>query len=388
MQRKQVLEMAAQGKISWVQAAEILKICPRQMRRIRKRFESSGEHGLFDHRKRPSSKRISDEFKNRVVELYRNEYRDFSVLHFFEMMERKHNFKPGGYYWVLGVLQQAGVVMKHEKRTHHRLRRERRPMPGMLIQLDGSSHPWLGDDHPKADLLITIDDADSMIHSAEFASESTLGCMKVIREMTEKKGICCALYVDRARHFVFTGKAGEKPDRTKKTHLEKALDRLGITLIAAYTPQAKGRVERAFRTIQGRLPQELRVEGIGDYERANRYLKEKFVPWWNENLSVSPKEKDATAFTMIHPGVSLDHIFSIQYEREVNWDNTVQFKNRILQIPKLTHLKFSFAQTKVRVHEHTDGTLSITFGPHELARYDREGKILKITSTQPMQMTG
>lgn len=258
----------------------------------------------------------------------------------------------------------------------------------MLIQLDGSPHAWLGPDRPKCDLLITIDDADSRIHSAEFTSESTLGCMRIIRAMTEKKGICCALYVDRARHFVFTGKAGEKPDRSKKTHLEKALDRLGITLIAAYSPQAKGRVERAFRTIQGRLPQELRVEGITDYEKANRYLQGKFIPWWNENLTVLPKEKDSTAFTMLHPGVSLDHIFSIQYEREVNWDNTVQFKNRILQIPKMTHLKFSFAQTKVRVHEHTDHTLSITYGQHELARYDLEGKILKIISPQPMKKTG
>lgn len=390
MQRKQVLEMAFEGKISWVQAAEILKLSPRQVRRIRERFKAGGELTLQDGRcGKPSPLRIGDEWRKKVTELYRNEYRDFSVRHFFEMLRSRHAIEVGTYCWVLRVLQAEGLVGRAERRASHRSRRERRPLPGMLIQLDGSDHDWLGAELPRADLLITIDDATNRIHSAEFSGgEGTLSCMRVIREMTEKEGICCAIYVDRASHFVVTPVAGKKPDRTRKTHLQIALDRLGITLIAAYSPQAKGRVERAFRTIQGRLPQELRIEGIRDYVSANRYLTEKFIPWWNENLTVEPKEKNATAFTHLHPGVSLDHIFSIQYPREVNFDNTVQFKTKILQIPKATHLRFSFAGTKVVVHEHTDGTLSITYANHLLARYERTGKPLSLPIPEPMKKTG
>jgi transposase len=378
MTRKEVLKKAMQGQITWIQAAEILRLTARQIRRIKKRFETSGEAGLIDMRLgKKSPRRISDEWRKKICDLYREKYSDFSALHFYEKLGKEHRIEVATYETVLRFLKEAGLVESGIRRSSHRKRRDRRPMAGMLLHLDGSTHAWLGEDHPNFDLLAVLDDATSEVYAAEFVSqEGSKTCMKVLRETLEKKGIFCSLYVDRAMHFVITTQAGSKPDRTRKSQIERALDRLGIELIAAYSPQARGRSERLWRTWQGRLPQELRVAGVKTMEGANRYLKEIFVPWHNQSLVKEAAEPNSTAFHSLLPQFNLDLIFSIQAKRQVNADNTVQYKTKVLQIPKQKNGRYSYAGVSVIVHEHLDQTLSITYGPHVLGKYTFEGQLI------------
>lgn len=385
MTRKEVLKKALAGEMSWVLAAEVLRLSPRQVRRLRKRYAEAGEAGLLDLRLgRKNGRAISEDWKKKVCEIYRTQYVDFSALHFFEKLTTQHKLRPACYVTIKNWLQDAGLLERNAKRARHRKRRERRPMAGMLIHLDGSTHAWLGETRPNLDLLVMLDDATSEVYSAEFvAQEGTLTCMGVIRETIEKRGIFCSLYVDRAMHFVITTKTGQKPDRTRKSQIERALDRLGTELICAYTPQARGRSERLWRTWQGRLPQELRAEGITTMEAANQYLKEVFVPWHNSHLTCQARETESSAFIAVPPTLDLRLLFSIQQTRYVNSDNTVQFKTRVLQIEAKPSLRFSFAGVKVTVHEHADQTISITYGPHLLGRYNQEGIPLKAVPNEP-----
>ena len=379
MTRKAVLQKAISGELSWVQVAEILRLTGRQVRRIRARYELYGESGLLDRRiGRINSRRIPEREKQKVCELYRERYYDFSAMHFYEKLISVHKNQVASYSKVLAWLQEEGLLAKHSRHASHRKKRERRPMSGMLLHLDGSTHAWLGEHHPNFDLLAVVDDATSEVYSARFVSqEGTRTCMQVIRETVEKMGTFCSLYTDRAMHFVVTMKAGDKPDRNRTTHLSRALDRLGTELIHAYSPQARGRSERLWKTWQGRLPQELRVAEIKTMEEANRYLREIFVPWHNQSLTVKALEPESSAFIPVPLSLNLNHVFSLQAFRQVNADNTIQFKNKLLQIPKQTHLRFSFAGVKVTVHEHLDCTFSITYGPHLLGVYSAEGKLIK-----------
>lgn len=379
MTRREVLGKAMRGEITWIQAAEILRVTARQVRRLKKRFESGGEMALLDGRiGKSSSRRISDEWRKKVCDLYREKYSDCSGLHFYEKLTKVHRIEVATYETILRFLREAGLIEKGARRSSHRKRRDRRPMTGMLLHLDGSTHAWLGEDHPNLDLLVVLDDANSEVHSAEFVSqEGSRTCMRVLRETVEKKGTFCSLYVDRAMHFVITTEAGTKPDRTRKTQIERALDRLGTELIAAYSPQARGRSERLWRTWQGRLPQELRLAGIKDMASANQFLKEHFIPWHNSTLTKPAQDPDSTAFIPVPASVNLDLIFSIQAKRQVNADNTVQFKRRVLQIPRQKDGKYSYAGLAVVVHEHLDGTISIAYGPHILGRYDYEGYLIQ-----------
>jgi len=379
MTRKQILLQALRKEMTWVQAAEVLRLTPRQVRRIRKRYETHGEAGLMDLRLGKSNpRRLSNEWRAKILTLYRERYFDFSALHFFEQIKSVHRMEPASYTTIKALLQTEGLMPRCARHTHHRKRRERRPMKGMLLHLDGSTHAWLGQEHPNFDLLAVLDDATSEVYSAMFvAQEGTQTCMQVLRETIEKKGIFCSLYTDRAMHFVVTTKAGEKPDRSRSTQLGRALDRLGIELITAYSPQARGRGERLWRTWQGRLPQELRVAGITTVEGANQYLREIFMPWHNQSLTVQAAEPTQSAFVTISPSTPLDQIFSIHISRYVNADNTVQYMNRFLQIPPQPGVRFSFAGIKVTVHRHLDQTISITYGHHTLGRYTPEGELME-----------
>jgi len=378
MTRKEVLRKALRGEITWVQAAEILRLTARQVRRIRKRYETSGETGLFDLRLgKKGARRISDEWRKKICDLYREHYMDFSGLHFYEKLTKEHRIEVGTYETILRILHEAGLLEKGIRRSSHRKRRDRRPMAGMLLHLDGSTHAWLGEDRPNIDLLAVMDDATSEVYSAQFVSqEGTKTCMQVLRETTEKKGTFCSLYVDRAMHFVITTKAGSKPDRTRKSQIERALDRLGIELIAAYSPQARGRGERLWRTWQGRLPQELRLLGIKDIDAANRYLREVFVPWHNQTFTQPAADTSTNAFIPIPPTMDLDLVFSVQMKRQVNADNTVQYKTKTLQIPEQKEGRYSYAGLTVTVHEHLDCSLTITYGPLVLAQFTPEGEPL------------
>ena len=261
MKVQEVILRAIAKRITWWQAAEVIGISDRQMRRWRRRYEKFGYDGLWDRRCcRPSPRRVPLPLAERVLALYREKYFDFNVRHFHEKLREQHGIALS-YTWIKLALQGAGLVRKRGRRGVHRRRRPRRPLPGMLLHLDGSSHAWLGDGR-RYDLLVVLDDASSEIYYAQLVEEeSTRTVLVALREVVEKKGLFCALYSDRASHFFETPKAGAKIDPQRLTQVGRALQQLGIRMIPAYSPQARGRSERNFGTWQGRLPQELRLRG-------------------------------------------------------------------------------------------------------------------------------
>src|SRR5450755_154326 len=270
MKVQEVILRAMAKKITWWQAAEIIGISDRHMRRWRERYEEFGFRGLFDRRRgKPSPKRVPMAVVERVLELYRDQYFDLNLRHFHEKLASEHQIELS-YSWVKGVLQGAGLVARGRKRGVHRQRRPRRPLPGMLLHIDGSEHRWFQDER-WYDLLVILDDATSEIYYAQLVEEeSTLTVMAALQEVIDRKGLFCALYSDRGSHFWLTPKAGEAVDPHRLTQVGRALRELGIRMIPAYSPQARGRGERNFGTWQGRLPQELRLAGITTLVAANR----------------------------------------------------------------------------------------------------------------------
>ena len=370
MKIQEVILRAIGKRITWWQAAEILGISVRQMRRWRYRYEREGYDGLYDRRRgRPSPRRVPLVTVEKVLELYREKYFDLNVRHFHEKLREEHGIGLS-YTWVKLALQGAGLVRQRRQRGPHRKRRERRPLPGMLLHVDGSRHRWFCDDR-WYDLLVVLDDASSQIYYAQLVEqESTRTVLAALRQVVEQQGVFCALYSDRASHFFLTPKAGEAVDRERLTQVGRALRELGIPMIPAYSPQARGRSERNFSTWQGRLPQELRLRGIPTVEAANRFLREQYVGEFNRRFAVPAAER-GSAFLRCSRR-DLDRVFAIQHERVVNRDNTVAVENRCLQIEK-TPWRATLAGCRVTVYEHLDGTLSIGYGPHRVGRYTAAG---------------
>lgn len=370
MKIQEVILRAMGKKITWWQAAEIIGISDRQMRRWHRRYEKFGYDGLWDRRRGgPSPRRVPLQTAQQVLQLYREQYFDFNVRHFHEKLGEQHGIQLS-YSWVKLALQGAGLVRKVRRRGVHRKRRPRRPLPGMLLHLDGSSHAWFQDDR-RYDLLVMLDDATSEIYYAQLVEqESTRTVLQALRQVVERKGIFCALYCDRASHFFETPKAGARVDPDRVTQVGRALGELGIRMIPAYSPQARGRSERSFGTWQGRLPQELRVRGLGTVEQANRFLREEYIAEFNRRFPV-PAAQPGSAFLPV-PGQDLERIFSVRQERVVNRDNTVEFGHRVLQIEKIPW-RDTLAGCRVMVYEHLDGTLSLGYGPHTVGRFNAEG---------------
>ena len=264
------------------------------------------------------------------------------------------------------ALQRAGLVPKRRKRGPHRRRRPRRPLPGMMLHIDGSKHRWFQDDR-YYDLIVILDDATSEIYYAQLVEEeSTRTVMQGVREVIERKGLFCALYSDRGSHFFSTPKAGEPVDKNRPTQFGRALKELGIQMIPAYSPQARGRSERSFGTWQGRLPQELRLASITTVEQANQFLRQRYIAEFNQKFTVKAAEK-GTAFRRCGRS-DLDWIFSIQTERVVDKDNTVAIKDRWWQIDKC-RWRHTLAGQTVTIHEHLNESVSIRYGPHVVGRY-------------------
>jgi transposase InsO family protein len=287
------------------------------------------------------------------------------VRHFHEKLSSEHNIQLS-YTWVKQALQGAGLVKTRRKRGKHRKRRPRRPLPGMLLHIDASQHRWFCDER-WYDLLVIMDDATSEIYYAQLVEEeSTRTVMTALREVIEQKGLFCALYSDRASHFFLTPKTGEPVDQHRLTQVGRALRELGIQLIPAYSPQARGRSERGFGTWQGRLPQELRLHGINTIDDANQFLRAHYISEFNQRFMVKAAERGTAFVPLKRKDLSL--VFSLQHERVVARDNTVSFANRSWQIER-SKLRGTLAGCRVTVHEHLDDTLSITFGPHVVGRY-------------------
>lgn len=382
MTRQEVILRAFAKKISWIEAAEVLGMSCRHLLRVRQKYEKSGYEGLFDGRRgKASPRRIPVETVEEVLRLYAEEYFDFNVRHFHEKLVEKHG-QELSYTWVKNLLQGSGLVAKDRVRKKHRRKCERKALTGMMLHIDGSEHLWLAGDK-KHDLIAIMDDANNEIYYAQLVDEeSTMSCMAGLRQVIETKGVFCSLYSDRASHFWLTPKAGEPVDKQALTQVGRALRELGIRMIPAYSPQARGRSERAFRTWQGRLPQELRLRGITTVEEANRFLKRSYIKEFNRRFAVEPSEKQTTAFVPCHR-TDLDLVFSIQTTRTVNKDNTVSFKNMILQIDKQSW-RGSMAGCQVFVHQHLAGTISLSFGPHIVGRFTENGEPLKPLRTRPV----
>jgi transposase len=366
MKAQEVILKAAAGKLKWWEAAEIMGVTDRTMRRWRERLNEHGYSGLWDYRKRgPSPKRVPMQTVEEVLQLYRDKYFDFNVQHFHEKLRELHGIHLS-YTWVKTALQTAGLVKRRKKPGSHRKRRARRPLPGMMLHIDGSEHRWFGDGR-YYELIVIMDDATSEIYYAQLVeAESTRTVMAALREVIEARGLFCSLYSDRAGHFFVTPKHGERVDTSRPTQVGRALQELGVRMIAAYSPQARGRSERNFGTWQGRLPQELRVRGISDLARANEFLATEYVAEFNRRFTVSAAEK-GSAFVRARRK-DLDWIFSLQHERTVNQDNTISLENRVFQLEQ-TRWRNTLAGQTVVVHEHLDGRVSIRYGPHVIAQY-------------------
>src|SRR5881394_846693 len=384
MKVQEVILRAVAKKITWWQAAEIIGISDRQMRRWRYRYEEFGFRGLFDRRRgKPSPKRVAMAVVEQVLALYREKYFDLNVRHFHEKLTSEHQIELS-YSWVKGMLQGAGLIARGRKRGVHRQRRPRRPLPGMLLHIDGSEHRWFQDDR-WYDLLVILDDATSEIYYAQLVEEeSTLTVMAALQEVIERKGLFCALYSDRGSHFWLTPKAGEAVDPQRLTQVGRALRELGIRMIPAYSPQARGRSERGFSTWQGRLPPELRARKIKTLEQANHFLRAEYVPQFNQRFS-KPAAQRGTAFVPLRRK-DLDLVFSLQHERVVARDNTVSFANQTWQLERCK-LRATLAGCRVTIHEHLDQTISITFGPHLVGRYNAAAGPLEF-KTKTVEMVG
>ena len=374
MKVQEVILRAMAKKITWWQAAEIIGISDRQMRRWRERLEAFGYDGLFDRRRgQPSPKRVPLATVEQVLGLYRDRYFDLNVQHFHEKLRTEHQIELS-YTWVKQALQGAGLVAKGRKRGVHRQRRERRPLPGMLLHIDGSRHRWFQDER-WYDLIVILDDATSEIYYAQLVEEeSTATVLAGLREVIERQGLFCALYSDRGSHFWLTPKAGGKVDPHRLTQVGRALRELGVQMIPAFSPQARGRSERSFGTWQGRLPQELRLHEITTVEEANRFLREEYIGEFNRRFQVAPAQR-GSAFVTCPRSKDLNLIFALQFERTVNRDNTVSFQNLQLQIEPV-QWRGTLAGCNVMVHQHLDGTISLTHGPHRLGRYSAQGVAL------------
>lgn len=384
MKREEILLRAYSKRINWIEAADILGMSYRHLQRVREAYERAGFDGLHDKRVgKESPRRIPVAVVEEVLALYREKYFDFNIRHFCEKLREGHGIRLS-YTWVKTLLQGSGLVAKQKGRRKHRRRRERKPLRGMMLHIDGSHHQWFEDDRWH-DLIVILDDATGEIYYAQLVErESTATVMTAIRQVICREGVFCSLYSDRASHFWRTPKAGEPVDRQSSSQVGRALRELSIKLIPAYSPQARGRSERSFRTWQGRLPQELRVREITEIEEANRFLKRTYIREFNRKFTAQAADPEASAFVPC-TRTDLDRVFSVQTERTVNRDNTVKYKNLTLQIERQSWRR-SMDGCRVTVYQHLDGTITIGYGPQEIGRYTADGRPLKRPVSKPRDL--
>jgi transposase len=374
MKFKSVLDRWKQRGLSQAEAAEVLGMSERSFRRWHRRYEEEGLAGLSDRRLgKASARRVPVDEAMRVERLYRERYQGFTAKHFHEHLVGDHGFR-WGYTWTKTFLHGRGLLRPAGRRGAHRKKRPRRPLPGMLLHQDGSRHRWIPALEQTFDLIATMDDATSEIYSAFLvAEEGTMSSFRGLREVIAKHGLFCALYTDRGGHYFHTPKAREAVDKDRLTQVGRALAQLGIAHIPAYSPEARGRSERAFGTLQDRLPKELGLAGITTLEAANRFLAEVYLPAHNARFAVAAEQPGA-AFVGDRQRAFAD-ILCVQEERVVGNDNTVRYRGLSLQLPP-SPLRPHFVRARVRVHEYPDGALAVFHGPRCLARYDGHGRLI------------
>lgn len=366
MRFEELLDRHEWGDLTQAEAGEMLGVSERTFRRWRDRYREEGAPGLGDRRiGKPSPRRAPESELARARALYAEMYGGFTAKHFHEHLQARHGYRLG-YTVTRLALQAAGLVRRAPRRGAHRRKRPRRPLPGMLLHQDAARHAWLAG-RPPLDLVVTLDDATNAVYSGILvAEEGTASSLRALAEVIGDKGLFCSLYTDRGSHYFHTPVAGGGVDREHPTQVGRALAQLGIEHIAAYSPQARGRSERAFRTLEDRLPKELALAGITGIDAANAWLREHYLPAHNARFAVAA-EQDGTAFVPVAPA-QWREVLCLQDVRQVGNDNTVHWKGRSLQIPK-SPLRPHFARASVRLHEYPDGAIALFWGPHRIADF-------------------
>jgi transposase len=373
MKIQEVILKALSGEIHWFQAAEILGLSVRTMRRYRAGLEKWGYEGLFDRRRRtPSPRSVPLGEVKRILGLYRERYRGWNVRHFYETACRGHGVKVS-YTFVKQALQGAGLVAKHKARGRHRRRRERRACFGEMLHIDGSKHAWLGlVEGEKQTLISVIDDATSrLLYSQLWLEESTEAVLVALREVVGQYGVPASIYTDRASWAFETPKAGQAVSKTHLTQVGEVLKRLGVEHIPSYSPQARGRSERMNGTLQGRLINELELCGARSIEEANRYIRKSYLATHNRAFSV--EAQDPVSSFVATDGVDLDETFCREAVRHVGKDNVVTCGKLSFQISKQPGRR-TCSGLAVVVKQRLDGAWSIHRGLQVLGRYDEHGR--------------
>ena len=369
---RDVLSRWEAGGLSMLEAGEVLGMSERQFRRYRDRYEEEGLEGLVDRRLgKPSPKRVPAAEASRMLELYREAYRGWNVKHFHEHLRREHGFR-WGYTWVKTQLHTAGLVERARRRGGHRRKRERKPFEGMMLHQDGSRASWLAGAAP-LDLIATMDDATSTVYSAFLVEEEgTASTFRALLEVFTTKGLPSSLYSDRGSHYFYTPQADGPVDKSRLTQVGRALKHLGIEHIPAYSPEARGRSERLFGTLQDRLIKELAKAGIAEIAAANAFIRNVYLPAHNARFA-RPAAVPESAFVAADPAL-LAETLCIEEERVVARDNTVAYAGRHLQLPAST-ARAHYVKATVKVRAYPDGTLAVFHGPRRIAGYSAAGQI-------------
>lgn len=376
MHFEEILNIWTERRLTQEEAARMLGVTDRTFRRYLARYNEGGMDALLDKRLTQVSARMApaDEVMA-LVERYTTWHKGWNVRHFHSWYQREGGTRS--YTWVKNQLQNAKAVPKGKKRGAHRKKRERSPMPGMMIHQDGSTHEWVVGQ--KWDLIVTMDDANNEHYSMFFVEEEgTISSFAGVKEVILSHGLFCSFYSDRGSHYWHTPEAGGKVDKKNLTQFGRAMHQLGIEMIPAYSPEARGRSERAFATHQDRLVKELAFFGITDMVEANRYLRKCYLPAFNAEF-MEPATEAGSCFVPLLAGQRVDDILCEQYDRTVGRDNCVSFEGRSLQIPRDRH-RCNYVNAKVRVHRYPNGSLAIFHGPRRLADYHPDGQPKEKTS--------
>jgi transposase len=367
---RDVLSRWESGDLSMKDAGELLGMSERQFRRYRGRYEEDGVEGLVDQRLgKPSPKRVPAADTELILELYGDVYRGWNVKHFHEHLRRDHGLQ-WGYTFVKTQLHTAGLVERAKRRGAHRRKRERKPWEGMMLHQDGSRAAWLAD-RAQLDLIVTMDDATSTIYSAFLIEEEgTLSTLRALLDVFTAHGLPSSLYTDRGSHYFYTPKVDGPVDKDRLTQVGRALKHLGIEHIPAYSPEARGRSERMFGTLQDRLIKELAKAGIREIDAANAWIRDVYLPQHNARFA-KPAALEESAFVAADPALLVETL-CIEEERVVARDNTIAFTNRLLQLPA-SNARAHYVKARVKVREYPDGTLAVFHGPRRIAHYTAQG---------------
>lgn len=362
-----------QRALTMAEAGEVLGMSERQFRRYRDRWREDGAEGLLDRRLgKPSSHRVPISAVRHMVHLYRESYRGWNVKHFYEHLMRDYNFQ-WGYTFVKTQLQIAGLVRRAPRRGAHRRKRERKPCEGMMLHQDGSRAAWL--EGQMLDLIVTMDDATSTIYSAFLVDEEgTASTFRGLLEVFSAHGIPSSLYTDRGAHYFYTPKAGDDVDKHRLTQVGRALMRLAVDHIPAYSPEARGRSERMFGTLQDRLIKELELAGITQMEAANRFIRDVYLPVHNARFAKPPAIAES-AFVPVRDPDTLADVLCVEETRTVARDNTVSYGRLSLQLPPSPQ-RAHYVRAQVKVHQYPDGALAVFLGPRRIGHYDPDGNQL------------